>query len=282
MDQLAPRRQSLPVPHASPAFVPSWAPQGPDTHSHTSSPSRPYHVDTQTYGSGCAPAEQSDSYPYDGTHAAESVAAWSQSAAQQTSQTSPSTAAHRCFNPGGESLQAAPSVNITITGACTCQSPVKPCARASLQEPLQSSDRQNSVVLNPEASLAHLHQPAASAGEAAREASRAVQFSAGMEEAGRAGPEGDAQGGQQATEASVDTAALQKEVTELRHQVHTADMHAFFVMLSSVQGLVNPDNSSDAPTDFCTAAVLSQPQVYVILPSIIVLHCIRDSEYVSK
>ncbi|KAL0054114.1 hypothetical protein WJX82_004029 [Trebouxia sp. C0006] len=95
VDQLAPRRQSLPVPHASPAFVPAWAPQGPDTHSHTSSPNRPYHVDTQT----------------------------------------------------------------------------------------------------------------------------AVQFSAGMEEAGRAGPEGDAQGVQQATEAGVDTAALQKEVTELRQQL---------------------------------------------------------------
>jgi len=226
VDQLAPRRQSLPVPHASPAFVPAWAPQGPDTHSHSSSPNRPYHVDTQTYGSGHAPAEQSDSYLYDGTHAADSVAAWSQSAAQQSPQTSPSTAAHHCCSPGRKSLQAAPSVNITITGACTCQSPVKPCASASLQELLRSADRQNSAVLNPEASLAHLHQPAVPAGEAISKAFRGVQSSAGMEAAGRAGPEGDAQGDQQATEAGVDTAALQKEVTELRQQVHTADMHA--------------------------------------------------------
>ena len=256
MDQLAPRRQSLPVPHASPAFVPAWAPQGPDTHSHTNSPNHPYHVDTQTCGSGYAPAEQSDSYPHDGTHAADSVAAWSQSAAQQSSQNSPSTAAHPCCSPGCESLQAAPSVNITITGACACQSPVKPSARGSLQEPLRSADRQNSAVLNAEASLAYLHQAAAPAGEAVRQASRAVQSSAGMEEAGRTGRDGDAQGVQHATEAGVDTAALQKEVTELRQQVHTADMHAPLLMFSIVQGLVNPVNSSDAPTDFCTAAVL--------------------------
>ncbi len=120
---------------------------------------------------------------------------------------------------------------------------------------MRSVDRHNSAVLNPEASLAHLHQAAAPAGEAVREASRAVQFSAGMEEAGRAGPEGDAQGVQQATEAGVDTAALQKEVTELRQQVHTADMHAPLLMFSMVQGLVDLDNSSDAPTVFCTAAV---------------------------
>ncbi len=81
-------------------------------------------------------------------------------------------------------------------------------------------------MLNPEASLAHLHQPAVPAGEAISKAFRGVQSSAGMEAAGRAGPEGDAQGDQQATEAGVDTAALQKEVTELRQQVHTADMHA--------------------------------------------------------
>ena len=256
MDQLAPRRQSLPVPHASPAFVPVWAPQGPDTHSHTNSPNRPYHVDTQTYGSGHAPAEQSNSYPYDGTQAADSVAAWSQSAAQQPSQTSPSTAAHHCFSPGRESLQAGPSVNINITGGCSCQSPVKPYASVSVQEPLQSADRQNSAVLNPEASLAHLHQPAAPAVDAVSQASRAAQFSAGMKEAGRIGLEGDAHGGQQATEAGVDTAALQKEVTELRQQVRTTDMHAPLVVFSIVQGLVHPDSSSDAPTDFCTAAVL--------------------------
>ena len=253
MDQLAPRRQSLPVPHASPAFVPAWAPQGPDTHSHTSSTNRPYHVDTQMYGSGYAPAEQSDSYLHDGTHAADSVAAWSQSAAQQTS---PSTAAHHCCSPGRDRLQAAPSVNITITGACTCQSPVKPCASGGLQEPLRSADRQNSAVLNPEASLAHLHQPAAPAAEAVSKASRAMQSSAGMEEAGRTGPEGDAQGVQQATEAGIDTAALQKEVTELKQQVHTADMHAPMVIICRVQGLVNLDNSSDAPIHFCSAAVL--------------------------
>ncbi len=95
---------------------------------------------------------------------------------------------------------------------------------------MRSADRQNSAVLNPEASLAHLHQPAAPAGETVHEASGAVQSSAGMEEARRTGPEGDAQGGQQATEAGVDTAALQKEVTELRQQVHTADMHAPLVV----------------------------------------------------
>ncbi|DBA99043.1 hypothetical protein WJX77_007957 [Trebouxia sp. C0004] len=215
MDQLAPRRQSLPVPHASPAFVPAWAPQAPDTHS----PDRPHHVDTQTCGSGYVPAEQSDSYRYDGTHATGSLAAWFQSAAQQSSQTSPSTAAHHYCSPGRESLQAAPSVNITITGACSCQSPVKPYASVSLQDPMRSADRQNSAVLNPEASLAHLHQPAAPAGEAVRKASRAMQSSAGVEEDGRAGPEGDAQGRQQAAEAGIDTAALQKEVTDLRQQL---------------------------------------------------------------
>jgi len=246
----------LPVPHASPAFVPAWAPQGPDTHSHSNSPNRPYHIDTQTHNSGYAPAEQSDSYPYDGTHAADSVTAWSQSAAQQSSQTSPCTAAQQCCSPGRESLQAAPSVNITITGACSCQSPVKPCASVSLQEPLRSADRQNSTALNPEASLAHLHRPAAPAGEAVSKAARAMQSSTGMEEAGSTGPEGDAQGSQQATEAGIDTAALQKEVTELRQQVHTTDMHAPLVTFSMVQGLVNPDNSSDAPVNFCTAAVL--------------------------
>ncbi len=95
---------------------------------------------------------------------------------------------------------------------------------------MRSANRHNSAVLHPEASLAHLHQAAAPAGEAVRGASRAVQSSAGMEEAGRASPEGDAQGGRQATEAGVDTAALQKEVTELREQVHTADMHAPLVV----------------------------------------------------
>ncbi|KAA6428241.1 MAG: hypothetical protein FRX49_01837 [Trebouxia sp. A1-2] len=90
---------------------------------------------------------------------------------------------------------------------------------AAAQEPLRSADRQNSAVLNPEASLAHLHQPAAPAAEAVSKASRAMQSSAGMEEAGRTGPEGDAQGVQQATEAGIDTAALQKEVTELKQQL---------------------------------------------------------------
>ena len=229
---LAPRRQSLPVPHASPSCVPTWAPSGPLTFSQTASPNRPYHVASQPYSSGYASSGDSDSHITSGARELEAAphlpqmpglfdttSNASQYAVRKSTQTQPGCADQQCVSPARESFQAVPSVNITITGACSCQSPIKQPASPQLSK---ATELHPSAVLNPEASLAYLHQPAVPIGAS----SRTGQLH-GAEASGTAGLEEEGPGARQAaqqsreTSSAIDTAALQKEVTELRQQVHS-------------------------------------------------------------
>ena len=247
---LAPRRQSLPQPHASPSFIPAWAPTGPDaaTHSH---PVRS--TDTANHTGRSTPAscnsihdqanqvdrmsdEAQDAHSYQEaafSNASDQapgqfdrLALARKSASRQSAQRGDGFEDQQCYSPGCGSYQATPAVNITITGACSCMSPAKTPPSTGVHEQASLVTRQqHAAKLSAEASLAYLHQPARASSQAGEDSnignadtscSSALSPGAAQQE----GTQEAAGGGQtdQAGSGGIDTAALQKEVTELRQQ----------------------------------------------------------------
>lgn len=246
---LAPRRQSLPQPHAPPSFIPTWAPTGPDRAihmGHTTDPAR--HSRRSTSASCNSMRDEADHGMHDEAQGAHSqqeaasspasdlalgrfdqVAPAHASASRQSAQRGQGPEDQQCFSPGCGSFQAAPAVNITITGACSCMSPAKTPPSTGVHEQTPPLAKQQSAAkLGAEASLAYLHQPAEGSGQARHlhsntgDAGTSCSSSAVAPAAGhqQEGVQGAAGGGQadQAASGGIDTAALQKEVTELRQQ----------------------------------------------------------------
>lgn len=248
---LAPRRQSLPQPHAAPSFIPAWAPTGLDsanpTQLSTSASCQSLHAREGRPGGD--PEKALD--PYSSHDAAfstpsdlparrknDTVAAASMSAGRHSIQTDQGSEEQHRSSPRRESYEAAPAVNITIHGSCSCMSPAKMHLETEVNKTYSAVLLNNStqrdqalpliehldaVKLNPEASLAHLHQPARDSGQAAVNSITSASCS-GTRSPGQGGvqeAEGRCQPDQAAT-GNIDTAALQKEVTELRQQ---ARMH---------------------------------------------------------
>lgn len=249
---LAPRRQSLPQPHAAPSFIPTWAPTGPDTATHIghATDAAAKHSRRSTSASCTSMYEQADHGMRDeaqDTHSHQEAASSTasdlalgsfdqvpparSSASRQSAQRGQGPEDQQCFSPGCGSFQAAPAVNITITGACSCTSPAKmpPSTGAHEQAP-PLAKQQSAAKLSAEASLAYLHQPAEGSGQARQlhsgtgDAGASCSSAAGpgavqQEDVQRAADVGQAD---QAASGGIDTAALQKEVTELRQQARAS------------------------------------------------------------
>ena len=229
---LAPRRQSLPQPHASPSVIPAWAPTGPDTANHTM-PSTYASCNSIHDRASCMPDEAQDAHIYQeaafsstsdlGPGKYDRLAAARMSASRQPIQTGQGSGDQHCPSPGCGSYQAAPAVNITITGACSCMSPAKTSPSIEAHEQAsQAAEHQSAVKLHPEASLAYLHQPAGDSGPTG-EHSHTGNSAASCSSAVSPGavPQEETAGGRQTDQVAsggIDTAALQKEVTELRQQ----------------------------------------------------------------
>lgn len=131
------------------------------------------------------------------------------------------------YRPRCGSYQAAPALNITITGACSCVSPAKtPPSTGAHKQASPVTRQQRAAKLSAEASLAYLHQPARASsqagehsnlGDADTSCSTAVSPGVAQQESVQEAADGDQT--DQAATGGIDTAALQKEVTELRQQV---------------------------------------------------------------
>ena len=245
---LAPRRQSLPQPHASPSFIPAWAPTGPDAATHTvrstdtakdaghytSASGNSIHVQTGRVDHMSDEAQDAHSYQEAAFSNASDRAAGKfdqlaparMSASRQSVQRSHGFEDQQCSSPECGSYQAAPAVNITITGACCCMSPAKAPSCTSAHEQASSSTQQQSATkLSAEASLAYLYQTAGNSsqagkpteiGNAGTSCSSAVSPDAARQESVQ-----EADGGCQSDQVGsggIDTAALQREVTQLRQQ----------------------------------------------------------------
>lgn len=245
---LAPRRQSLPQPHAPPSFIPTWAPTGPDTAIHIGHATDPAkHSRRSTCGSRHSMFNQADQE--DGMHdeaqdahrhqeAASSPASNlalgrfdqvtpARSSSRQSAQRGQGSEDQQCFSPRCGPFPAAPAVNITITGACSCMSPAKtPPSTGVHEQAPHLAQQQTAAKLSGEASLAYLHQPAEGSGQARQHSNTG---DAGTSCSSAVGPgavhqqeevQGAAGVGQvdQAASGGIDTAALQREVTELRQQ----------------------------------------------------------------
>lgn len=230
---LAPRKQSLPVPHAPPAFIPAWAPTDPDMARHNSptmsAPYRPvqahssgYMPEDSQHARSCHDAAVGSSAEPASSHG-NSPAAMDDSALRRSAQgQAQGLAEPNCLSPGRESYQSLPAVNINITGACACMTPARRSASTGMQEQASAAEQHSSAKLNAEPSLAHLHQPANIAVQPAGSTHASPSCNALDHSNGGQGSVPQANGGQQADQggnSGIDTAALQKEVTELRQQV---------------------------------------------------------------
>ncbi|KAL3156692.1 hypothetical protein ABBQ38_000968 [Trebouxia sp. C0009 RCD-2024] len=247
---LAPRRQSLPQPHAPSSFIPAWAPTGLDSAHHTqpamSASQQSLHARMGRPGGEleealdpCGSHDAAFSNPSDppARRKTDTSAAASMPASRHAMQTDQDSEEQHRSSPRHGSYEAAPAVNITIHGSCSFMSPAKmpletevhetcsavlPSNPTQCNQALLTTEHLNAVKLNPEASLAHLHQPAR---DSAQAADHSITGDAGASCSGAVSPgEGGVQeaGGRrqpdQAATGSIDTAALQKEVTELRQQ----------------------------------------------------------------
>lgn len=237
---LAPRRQSLPQPHTSPLFIPSWAPTGPDSSANrtklsTSASCQSLH--DRPGQTECKPDEGPDtcsghdaavSTPPDlpARRRDHSFAAASMSASRQSTHTDQWSGDPQHPSPGRQLYKAAPAVNIIINGPGPCLSPAKTSPGTEAHEQASPpAERLNAAKLTAEASLAYLHQRAGSSGQAAYNSSTGDAGAVSIDAVSPCSVcQGDLQdasgrrGADQAGSSSIDTAALQKEVTELRQQ----------------------------------------------------------------
>ena len=254
---LAPRRQSLPQPHAPPSFIPAWAPTGPDAATHTV---RSTANDTGRFTSASCNSvhdsadwvdhmsdEAQDAHRYQEAAASDQtlgefdrLAPARMSASRQSVRRGHGSEDQQCSSPRCGSFQAAPAVNITITGACSCMSPGKmPSSTAAHEQASPLTKQQSGAKLSTEASLAYLHQPAGNSsqagdhsniGNAGTTCSSAVNPGAAEQEGGQEAA-GECQSDQSGG-GGIDTAALQKEVTELRQQA-SSDKGSYWVLVTT-------------------------------------------------
>lgn len=226
---MAPRRQSLPVPHMAPSFIPAWAPVGPDAALHSTLPSHSLHTSSQANSAVCndaprySPAHQDvASRPASAIASAKGndTAAEPVYSAQQPQRALCSRSGDRqCSSPEQESYQSVPAVNITVTGGCSCSSPSRQTTSPETCGRAQPAGQHCTAKLDPEASLAYLHQPTALNGQAGDNANASIDRTVVSPDGSRQDATGEALVAQ-GVSSCVDTTALQKEVTELRQQVY--------------------------------------------------------------
>ena len=253
---LAPRRQSLPQPHAPASFIPAWAPTGPDTATHTvpstdtvnntgrSTSASCNFIHDRADRADCMSSEAQDAHSYQAAAVStasdrapgrfDRLAPACISASRQSVQHGLGSEDQLCSSPGRGSCQAAPAVNITITGACSCMSPSKTACIAGVHEQVSPLTKQQSAAkLSAEASLAYLHH---SAGDSSQAEDHSHIGNAGTSYSSAVSPGATRQEDVQEAaggNGGVDTAALQKEVTELRQQACApALLTCFWVLVS--------------------------------------------------
>ena len=221
------------MPHAPPAFIPAWAPTDPDMARHSSpTMSAPYRA-SQAYSSGCGPKDSqhvrscrnaavssSTEHVFVNGNSPAAVDGFDLRQSAQGGAQGP--ADRQCPSPGRESYQSVPAVNINITGACACMSPARQSASTDRHEQAHAAEQHSAAKLNAEASLAYLHQPSSVPFQPAggsNASAKCIALGQGID-CQDSMPQASKE--HQASEGSnkcIDTAALQKEVTELRQQV---------------------------------------------------------------
>lgn len=259
-EMLAPRRQSLPQPHAAPSFIPAWAPTGLDAATHTVRSPDTANDTEHSISASCNAIhhradwvdhmsdEAQDAHRYQEAAASDQTLGRFDRLAPERASANRQSVGHghrsevqQCYSPGCGSSQAAPAVNITITGACSCMSPAKtPCSTAAHEQVSPLTKQQSGVKLSAEASLAYLHQPAGDSNQAGEDghignAGTSCNSAVNPGAAGQKGVQeaaGECQSDQVGSGGGgIDTAALQKEVTELRQQARS-DMSSYCMLVT--------------------------------------------------